>query len=133
MCDKRRLLEKILEFTTGTSCAEASRSILEETVRDELTGKKFLLVLDDADIEDECFWSEVYKILNVDALMVTTKSGNVDWSLAFGSNANFFFLFLRITQYNVTFFLRIIQYNADSGGSTVGTGWCASPSFNPYP
>lgn len=93
MCDKRRLLEKILEFTTGTSYAEASRSILEETVRDELTGKKFLLVLDDADIEDECFWSEVYKILNVGALMVTTKSGNVDWSLAFGSDANFFFFF----------------------------------------
>uniref|UniRef100_A0A0E0Q6J7 TF-B3 domain-containing protein n=1 Tax=Oryza rufipogon TaxID=4529 RepID=A0A0E0Q6J7_ORYRU len=81
MCDKKRLLEKIIEFTACAYCYDAPSSILEETVREELNGKRFLLVLNDADIENQCFWTDVWKVSNVgaagSALIVTTRSKEV--------------------------------------------------------
>uniref|UniRef100_A0A0E0LJ93 TF-B3 domain-containing protein n=1 Tax=Oryza punctata TaxID=4537 RepID=A0A0E0LJ93_ORYPU len=81
MCDKKRLLEKIIEFTTCAYCYDAPSSILEETVREELNGKRFLLVLNDADIEKQCFWTDVWKLANVgaagSAFIVTTRSKEV--------------------------------------------------------
>uniref|UniRef100_A0A0E0AI15 TF-B3 domain-containing protein n=1 Tax=Oryza glumipatula TaxID=40148 RepID=A0A0E0AI15_9ORYZ len=80
-CNLKRLLEKIIEFTTCAYCYDAPSSILEETVREELNGKRFLLVLNDADIENQCFWTDVWKVSNVgaagSALIVTTRSKEV--------------------------------------------------------
>lgn len=81
MCDKKRLLEKIAEFTTCAYCSNAPTSVLEEIVMEELSGKRLLLVLDDSDIESHYFWGDVRKLLSVSAkgsaLIVTTKSNNV--------------------------------------------------------
>ncbi len=81
MCDNKGLLEKIIEFITCAYCYDAPSSILEETVREELNGKRFLLVLDDADIENRCFWSDLWKLANLgavgSALIVTTRSKEV--------------------------------------------------------
>ncbi|RLN35214.1 NBS-LRR-like resistance protein [Panicum miliaceum] len=81
MCDKKRLLEKIAEFTTCAYCSNAPISVLEEIVMEELSGKRLLLVLDDSDIENHYFWGDVRKLLSVcakgSALIVTTKSNDV--------------------------------------------------------
>uniref|UniRef100_A0A0D9WXL6 TF-B3 domain-containing protein n=1 Tax=Leersia perrieri TaxID=77586 RepID=A0A0D9WXL6_9ORYZ len=80
MHDKKKLLE-ITEFTTCAYFYDAPSSILEATVREELNGKRFLLVLDDVDIQNPCFWSDVWKLANVGAvgstLIVTTRSKEV--------------------------------------------------------
>ena len=41
-CDKKRLLEKSVEFTTFSYCCDSPMSILEEILIEELTGKRFL-------------------------------------------------------------------------------------------
>ncbi|OEL25710.1 Disease resistance protein RGA2 [Dichanthelium oligosanthes] len=81
MCDKKRLLCKIVEFTTGAYCTEAPIGVLEEIVIEELAGKRLLLVLHNSDSKSQYFWSYVRKLLNVcakgSALIVTTKSNEV--------------------------------------------------------
>lgn len=78
MCDKKRLLGKIVELTTFASCGDASISVLEEIVIEELASKRLLLVLDDSEIKDQYFWGYLWKLLNVcakgSAVIVTTKS-----------------------------------------------------------
>ncbi|OQU88839.1 hypothetical protein SORBI_3002G104400 [Sorghum bicolor] len=81
MCDKKRLLGKIVELTTCASCSDASISVLEEIVIEELTSKRLLLVLDDSEIKSQYFWGYIRKLLNVcakgSAVIVTTKSKEV--------------------------------------------------------
>uniref|UniRef100_A0A0A9BT19 AP2/ERF domain-containing protein n=1 Tax=Arundo donax TaxID=35708 RepID=A0A0A9BT19_ARUDO len=82
VCDNKKMLfGKIIEFTTCAYYHDAPLGILEEIVVEELTGKRFLLVLDDSGIESQYFWSDVRRILNVgakgSALIVTTKSTEV--------------------------------------------------------
>ncbi|KAL6639048.1 hypothetical protein ACP70R_022778 [Stipagrostis hirtigluma subsp. patula] len=81
MSDKKRLLQNIIEFSTGTFCGDAPLSILEEIVIEELTGKRFLLVLDNYDSENQYFWNYVQKLLNGGAkgstVIVITKSREV--------------------------------------------------------
>lgn len=47
VCDYEGLLRSVVESLTGVSCRLSERDELEELVREELIGKKFLLVLDD--------------------------------------------------------------------------------------
>ncbi|TVU39602.1 hypothetical protein EJB05_13029, partial [Eragrostis curvula] len=81
--DKKTLLVKIIELTTCTDCSDAPMSILEDIVIEELTGKRLLLVLDDAVQKDQnqSFWSGLQRLLNVcakrSALIVTTKNKQV--------------------------------------------------------
>ncbi|CAN6165813.1 unnamed protein product [Urochloa humidicola] len=81
MCDKKRLLEKIAEYTNCAYCSNAPISVVEEIVMEELAGKRLLLVLDDSDIESHYFWSDLRKLLSVcangSALIVTTTSNEV--------------------------------------------------------
>jgi Leucine-rich repeat (LRR) protein len=81
MCGKKRLLGKIVELTTCASCGDASISVLEEIVIEELTSKRLLLVLDDSEIKSKYFWGYLRKLLNVCAkgstVIVTTKSKEV--------------------------------------------------------
>ena len=80
-CDKKRLLEKIVEFTTFSYCCDSPMSVLKEILIEELTGKKFLLVLDDCDNESPQFWNELLKLFNVcskgSAVITTTKNKEV--------------------------------------------------------
>ncbi|CAL5066074.1 unnamed protein product [Urochloa decumbens] len=81
MCDKKRLLDKIAEFTTCAYCSSTPISVVEEIVMEELTGKRLLLVLDDSDIKSQLFWGDLRKLLSVcakeSALIVTTTSNEV--------------------------------------------------------
>lgn len=81
MCDKKRLLAKIVEFTSCAYCIDAPISALEEIVIEELTGKRLLLVLEDSDSKSQYLWSYVQRLLNVcakgSALIVTSKSNEV--------------------------------------------------------
>ncbi|CAL5066073.1 unnamed protein product [Urochloa decumbens] len=81
MCDEKRLLCKIVEFTTCAYCTDAPIRVLEEIVIEELTGKRLLLVLDDFEKKSQYFWSYVQSLLNVcakgSALIVTTKRNEV--------------------------------------------------------
>ncbi|KAJ1288859.1 hypothetical protein BS78_02G120300 [Paspalum vaginatum] len=65
MCDKKSLLEKIVELTTGSYCSESPESVLSEIVVEEITGKRFLLVLDDCEIKSQHFWNDLRKQFNV--------------------------------------------------------------------
>jgi len=80
-CDKKRLLEKIVEFTTFSYCCDSPMSVLKEILIEELTGKRFLLVLDDCDYESSQFWNELLKLFNVcskgSAVITTTKNKEV--------------------------------------------------------
>ncbi|KAJ1288856.1 hypothetical protein BS78_02G120000 [Paspalum vaginatum] len=78
MFDKKRLLGKILEFTTCAHCSDAPISVLEEIVIEELMNKRLLLVLEDSDMKSTHFWDYLQSLLNVcskgSALIVTTTS-----------------------------------------------------------
>ncbi|KAF8776320.1 hypothetical protein HU200_003639 [Digitaria exilis] len=77
----KRLLGQIVEFTTCSYCYDSPLSVLEEIVIQELTGKKFLLVLDDCDNEIPHLWNDLRKIFNVcskgSSVIITTKSKQV--------------------------------------------------------
>ncbi|TVU39679.1 hypothetical protein EJB05_13111, partial [Eragrostis curvula] len=81
VCDKKSLLVKIMEFTTCTYFSDASMSVLEDIVIEELTGKRLLLVLEDSDVENKKFWGDVRRLINVSAkgsgLIITTKNKEV--------------------------------------------------------
>ncbi|CAL5076086.1 unnamed protein product [Urochloa decumbens] len=80
-CDEKRLLGKIVEFTTCAYCTDTPIRVLQEIVIEELTGKRFLLVLDDSDNKTQYFWSYVQRLLifcaKGSAVIVTTKSNEV--------------------------------------------------------
>lgn len=81
VCGKKSLLVQIIQLITCTYCSDAPLSILEDIVMEELTGKRLLLVLDDADIMNISFYNYIRRLLNVcaegSALIITTKNKEV--------------------------------------------------------
>ncbi|WVZ85328.1 hypothetical protein U9M48_032269 [Paspalum notatum var. saurae] len=65
--DTVMLFRKIIEFATNDHCSITNIDLLQELVMEEIKDKKFLLVLDDADTEDQQFWNSVFEVLNAGA------------------------------------------------------------------
>ncbi|CAN6248350.1 unnamed protein product [Urochloa humidicola] len=79
--DMSTLFRKIIEGAINDHCSITNLGCLQDMVKEELTDKKFLLFLDDADIEDQQFWSTVSKVLNASAkgsaMIMATRSSTV--------------------------------------------------------
>ena len=65
--DMSMLFKKIVEVAMNDHCGIANLGCLQEMVKEEISDKKFLLFLDDADIEDRKFWSTVLEVFNAGA------------------------------------------------------------------
>ncbi|CAD6263970.1 unnamed protein product [Miscanthus lutarioriparius] len=72
------LFRKIIEFVMNDHCSIMSTDLLQELLMEEITDEKFLLILDDADIEDQQFWNSILEVLNAGArgsvVIMATKS-----------------------------------------------------------
>jgi len=79
--DISMLFKKIVEVAMNDHCSIANLGCLQEMVKEEISDKKFLLFLDDADIEDRQFWSTVLEVFNAgakgSAVIMATKSYTV--------------------------------------------------------
>lgn len=64
--DKSMMFRKIIEHAMRDHCSIAILSFLQEIV-EELADKKFLLFLDDADTEDQHFWTSALEVLKAGA------------------------------------------------------------------
>ncbi|XP_062182742.1 disease resistance protein RGA2-like isoform X2 [Phragmites australis] len=62
--DRETLFRKTIELVTHVHCRINNLSFLEEMVKEVLADRKFFLFLDDADIEDEHFWTNVLEVLS---------------------------------------------------------------------
>ncbi|TVU14042.1 hypothetical protein EJB05_37487, partial [Eragrostis curvula] len=75
------LLRKIVEFSLNDHCSVTSLMYLQEMVEEEITDKKIVLFLDDADIEDQQFWNSALEVLNASArgsiVVMATKRATV--------------------------------------------------------
>ncbi|CAO2046646.1 unnamed protein product [Urochloa humidicola] len=80
-CDYEGLLSYVVESLTGVSCRLSERDELEELVREELMGKKFLLVLDHLHENNAEICRHLIPLVGVgekgSAVMVTTNSNMV--------------------------------------------------------
>ncbi|XP_028090744.1 disease resistance protein RGA2-like [Camellia sinensis] len=76
--DLKMLIEKIIRSATGANCPQLDIDQLQTYLRDNLNGKKFLLVLDDVWNEDLMKWKELRDLLmggaNGSKIIVTTRS-----------------------------------------------------------
>jgi hypothetical protein len=81
VCGYEGLLRSVVESLTGVSCRLSERDELEELVRGELMGKKFLLVLDDLHESNAEICTHLTMLLSVgergSAVMVTTSNDRV--------------------------------------------------------
>ncbi|CAL5027864.1 unnamed protein product [Urochloa decumbens] len=79
--DMSTLFRKIVEGAMNDHCSITNLGCLQEMVKEEFADKKFLLFLDDADIEDQQFWSTVLNVLNAgakgSAVIMATRSSTV--------------------------------------------------------
>ncbi|KAG6619533.1 hypothetical protein I3842_Q094100 [Carya illinoinensis] len=79
--DVRKLVEKILESATKEKPNSVEMDTLVYTLRKEIGGKKFLLVLDDVWNEEVGKWDELKKLLMSGAsgsrILITTRSAKV--------------------------------------------------------
>lgn len=78
--DEKQLMKAIIEAITQTSCEMAESDMLETTINEELSGKRFLIVLDDATYENKCSLN-VLSLLNIatsentgSSVLITTSS-----------------------------------------------------------
>ncbi|CAO2042022.1 unnamed protein product [Urochloa humidicola] len=79
--DISTLFRKVVEGAMNDHCSITNLGCLQEMVKEEFTDKKFLFFLDDADIEDQQFWSTVLKVLNAgakgSAVIMSTRSSTI--------------------------------------------------------
>ncbi|PUZ46849.1 hypothetical protein GQ55_7G115700 [Panicum hallii var. hallii] len=79
--DMLMLFKKIVEVAMNDHCSIANLGCLQEMVKEEISDTKFLLFLDDADIEDRQFWSTVLEVFNAgakgSAVIMATMSDTV--------------------------------------------------------
>jgi hypothetical protein len=72
------LLRKIVESASNAHCSITNPSYLQEMVEEEITDKKIVLFMDDADIQDQQFWNSTFKVLNASArgsvIVMATRS-----------------------------------------------------------
>ncbi|KAL5730291.1 hypothetical protein ACHQM5_003131 [Ranunculus cassubicifolius] len=79
--DVKKVIEKIIKSATNNECPNLEMDQLQSRLREELLGRKFLLVLDDVWNENADKWSELKKLLIGGAkgskILVTTRSEKV--------------------------------------------------------
>ncbi|KXG26110.1 disease resistance protein RGA2 [Sorghum bicolor] len=79
--DISMLFRKIVEFAMNEHCSITNIDFLRELVVEEITDKKFLLFLDDADIVNQQFWTTLLEVLNTGAkgsvVVMATRSSTV--------------------------------------------------------
>ncbi len=79
--DSFRIAKTILEEVTLSACDIQNLNLLQIRIRETLTGKKFLLVLDDAWNENYIDWDELLRVFRCGArqikVIVTTRSEKV--------------------------------------------------------
>lgn len=79
--DEKTLFRKTIEFVTHVHCSIDNPSYIKEMVKEVLADRKFLLFLDDADIEDEHFWTTVLEVLSASSkesvIVIATRSYGV--------------------------------------------------------
>jgi Leucine-rich repeat (LRR) protein len=84
-CHVKKLVEKLFEAITSTKSEHHPLNHMSETISKELTGKRFLLVLDDVWIEDRIQWVSYKEQFMVhlkcaaptSKILLTTRSGRV--------------------------------------------------------
>jgi hypothetical protein len=69
---------KIVAFASNADCSITNPSYLQDMVEEEITDKKIVLFMDDADIEDQLFWNSTFEVLNASArgsvIVMATRS-----------------------------------------------------------
>ncbi|XWS56194.1 hypothetical protein CRYUN_Cryun09bG0065400 [Craigia yunnanensis] len=79
--DIKQLMIKIIKSATGEKCKDMNKEELHKILQDRLSGKRFLLVLDDLWNEDKKEWIELKNLLAMGAegskIIVTTRSNKV--------------------------------------------------------
>ncbi|KAG1371055.1 disease resistance protein RGA2-like [Cocos nucifera] len=79
--DVAKLAKKIIDSATGTECQESNLDLLQRRVREVVSGKKYLLVLDDVWNEDQAKWDELKTLLETgrkgSRIIVTARSEQV--------------------------------------------------------
>lgn len=79
--DVCRITRVILESVTGSVIETTDQNILQEKLKEQLTGKRFFIVLDNVWIEDEEKWEDFETPFSYGAqgskILVTTRSGEV--------------------------------------------------------
>lgn len=75
--DEKQLMVAIIEHATQVQCDITEMKFLQQLVKDVLRGRRFLLVLEDCDIEHHPFWGKISKIHKLgakrSAIIITTK------------------------------------------------------------
>nr|ABN08727.1 Disease resistance protein; Aminoacyl-tRNA synthetase, class 1a, anticodon-binding [Medicago truncatula] len=75
--DEFNVTKAILESVTGNACSINSNELLHRDLKEKLTGKKFLIVLDDVWTEDYDSWNSLLRPLQYGAkgnkILVTTR------------------------------------------------------------
>lgn len=78
--DMLMLFRKITEVAMNDHCGISNLGCLKEMVKEKIADKKFLLFLDDADIEDQQFWSTILDVVNAgvkgSAIIMATRSSS---------------------------------------------------------
>ncbi|XP_010905012.1 disease resistance protein RGA2-like [Elaeis guineensis] len=76
-----KLVKSIIDTATGTKCDLPNMDLLQHRLREELSGKRYLLVMDDVWNEDPVRWDEFKDLLGSSregsTILVTTRSEQV--------------------------------------------------------
>nr|XP_029124147.1 putative disease resistance protein RGA3 [Elaeis guineensis] len=76
--DVAKLAKAVIASATGTECQESNMELLQRRLREVLSGKRYLLVLDDVWNEDQAKWDELKTLLGTGGegsrIIVTTRS-----------------------------------------------------------
>jgi hypothetical protein len=83
-CDEKVIMTSIVEHATQVQCDVMELKLLRQLAKDELSERKFLLVLEDCHVEHCRFWKMIHGIMEFggkgSAIIITTKREDITYS-----------------------------------------------------